>query len=150
MCRICGVWSGFVLLMNLTYKFFKTSDLPSSLLNMHLMCGVSGPDLDDCSKNGKKAAEAMSLSKEGKSQNNNGKKKKKKCVCLNYCTYTLICKASINCTSAFLWCSALLKDIPSQSPNLPNMESREESHWPAGPEALSRQPNMSRQQHQLN
>lgn len=27
----------------------------------------SGPDLDDCSKNGKKAAEAMSLSKEGKS-----------------------------------------------------------------------------------
>ena len=27
---------------------------------------VSGPDLDDCNKNGKKAAEAMSLSKEGK------------------------------------------------------------------------------------
>lgn len=27
----------------------------------------SGPDVDDCSKNGKKAAEAMSLSKEGKS-----------------------------------------------------------------------------------
>lgn len=67
MCRICGLWSGFVLLMNLTYKFCKTSDLPSCLLNMPVMCGVSGPDLDDCSKNGKKAAEAMSLSKEGKS-----------------------------------------------------------------------------------
>ncbi len=34
---------------------------------MHVMCDVSGPDVDDCSKNGKKAAEAMSLSKEGKS-----------------------------------------------------------------------------------
>lgn len=33
---------------------------------MPVMCDVSGPDLDDCSKNGKKAAEAMSLSKEGK------------------------------------------------------------------------------------
>lgn len=31
------------------------------------MFDVSGPDVDDCSKNGKKAAEAMSLSKEGKS-----------------------------------------------------------------------------------
>lgn len=31
------------------------------------MCDVSGSDVDDCSKNGKKAAEAMSLSKEGKS-----------------------------------------------------------------------------------
>lgn len=31
------------------------------------MCDVLGSDLDDCSKNGKKAAEAMSLSKEGKS-----------------------------------------------------------------------------------
>ncbi len=34
---------------------------------MHVICDVSGPDVDDCSKNGKKAAEAMSLSKEGKS-----------------------------------------------------------------------------------
>lgn len=30
-------------------------------------CDVSGADVDDYSKNGKKAAEAMSLSKEGKS-----------------------------------------------------------------------------------
>lgn len=28
---------------------------------------LSGPDLDECSKNGRKAAEAMSLSKEGES-----------------------------------------------------------------------------------
>lgn len=28
---------------------------------------LSAPDLDDCSKNGRKAAEAMSLSKEGES-----------------------------------------------------------------------------------
>lgn len=34
---------------------------------MRVICDVSGPDVDDCSKNGKKAAEAMSLSKEGKS-----------------------------------------------------------------------------------
>lgn len=61
MCRICGVRSGFFLLMNLTLKFCKTSD------HHHLMCDVLGSDLDDCSKNGKKAAEAMSLSKEGKS-----------------------------------------------------------------------------------
>lgn len=67
MCRICGVRSGFVLLMNLTYNFWKTSDLPRGSLNMHVMCDVSGPDVDDCNKNGKKAAEAMSLSKEGKS-----------------------------------------------------------------------------------
>lgn len=31
------------------------------------MCDVLGPDVDDYSKNGKKAAEAMSLCKEGKS-----------------------------------------------------------------------------------
>lgn len=66
MCRFCGVRSGFVLLMNLTYNFGETSDLPRGLLDMPLMCDVSGPVLDDCSKNGKKAAEAMSLSKEGK------------------------------------------------------------------------------------
>ena len=34
---------------------------------MYVKCLVSGPDVEDCSKNGKKAAEAMSLSKEGKS-----------------------------------------------------------------------------------
>lgn len=32
-----------------------------------LSSDVSGPDLDDCGKNGKKAAEAMSLNKDGKS-----------------------------------------------------------------------------------
>ena len=34
---------------------------------LFVMCDVSGTDVGDCSKNGKKAAEAMSLSKEGKS-----------------------------------------------------------------------------------
>lgn len=34
---------------------------------MCVVCDVSGPGVDDCSKNGKKAAEAMSLSKDGKS-----------------------------------------------------------------------------------
>lgn len=66
MCRFCRVGSGFVLLMNLIYNFGETSDLPRGLLDMPLMCDVSGPVVDDCSKNGKKAAEAMSLSKEGK------------------------------------------------------------------------------------
>lgn len=67
MCRICGVRLGFVFLMNLTYNFWKTSALPRGLLNMFVTCDVSGPDVEDFSKNGKKAAEAMSLSKDGKS-----------------------------------------------------------------------------------
>lgn len=88
------------------------------------MCDVSGPDLDDCSKNGKKAAEAMSLSKEGKSVYYRlqdivksvvfGELSKNKAytdnftyVCLNFCTYKLSCKASIDCTSAFLWSPVL-------------------------------------------
>lgn len=53
--------------MNVTYNFWQTADLLNGLSNMYVKCAVSGPDVDDCSKNGKKAAEAMSLSKEGKS-----------------------------------------------------------------------------------
>lgn len=67
MYKICRVRLGFVLKMNLIFNFRITSDLPRGLLNMYLMCDVLGPDVDDCSKNGKKAAEAMSLCKEGKS-----------------------------------------------------------------------------------
>lgn len=47
-------------------KLLGTPDLLTcGLSNMYVKCDVSGPDVDDCSKNGKKAAEAMSLSKEG-------------------------------------------------------------------------------------
>lgn len=66
MCRMCIVRSGFVLKINLIFNFRTRSDLPRGLL-MYVMCDVLGPDVDEYSKNGKKAAEAMSLCKEGKS-----------------------------------------------------------------------------------
>lgn len=53
--------------MSLTNKFWKTPDLTNGYSNMYVTFNVSGADVDDYSKNGKKAAEAMSLSKEGKS-----------------------------------------------------------------------------------
>lgn len=53
--------------MNLIFNFRITPDLLRGLLNMYVICDVLGPDVDDYSKNGKKAAEAMSLCKEGKS-----------------------------------------------------------------------------------
>lgn len=61
------------------------------------MCAVSGLDVDDCSKNGKKAAEAMSLSKEGKSERYHLQRLIKSvawhilkseglsCMCISYC-----------------------------------------------------------------
>lgn len=83
------------------------------------MCVVLGPDVDDCSKYGKKAAEAMSLSKEGKSAHYHlqnvvkfvvvwyiGKQESINCslacVCLHYCACTLAYNASMNCASASL------------------------------------------------
>lgn len=36
--------------------------------NKPVICDISGPDLDECGKNGKKGAEAMSLNKDGKSE----------------------------------------------------------------------------------
>lgn len=51
------------------------------------MCDVSGSDVDDCSKNGKKAAEAMSLSKEGKSL------RYQVCCCLGVHVCVLACQS---------------------------------------------------------
>lgn len=114
-CRNCGVRLGFVLLMSLTYTTFGKH------LNMCVMCDVSGPDVDDCSKNGKKAAEAMSLSKEGKSAQyhlqdtakcvfclGHLKTRKHKPIILLACACIAVhvhwpVKVSMNCASAFLW-----------------------------------------------
>lgn len=48
-----------------TVWFLRTC---SGKLVTSLLSDISGPDVDDCGKNGKKAAEAMSLNKDGKSE----------------------------------------------------------------------------------